>query len=174
MTRGFEEDRCSPLGAGALLYPPPRCRRPAWAVQIRSAVSQSRRRWAGVGWALIRPPVSCFSPASVVAFWWSRRPLPDKLLQLFGNCFSQLPRLHWGTSPIAVRAIPGYTCRRVPPDTKTGSNSVLRAAIYSTIGIGWQKCIKRLKPENRKRSINNMYKFHIFIQYGIYSWHELA
>jgi hypothetical protein len=31
-----------------------------------------------------------------------------------------------------------------------------------------------LKPENRKRSINNMYKFHIFIQYGIYSWHELA
>ncbi len=59
---------------------------------------------------------------------------------------------HWGTSPMAVRAIPGYTCRRVPPDTKTGSNSVLRAAIYSTIGIGWQKCIKRLKPENRKRS----------------------
>jgi len=38
MTRGFEEDRCSPLGAGALLYPPPRCRRPTQAVQIRSAV----------------------------------------------------------------------------------------------------------------------------------------
>jgi hypothetical protein len=38
MTRGFEEDRCSPLDAGALLYPPPRCRRPTQAVQIRSAV----------------------------------------------------------------------------------------------------------------------------------------
>jgi hypothetical protein len=24
MTRGCEEDRCSPLGAGMLLYPPPR------------------------------------------------------------------------------------------------------------------------------------------------------
>jgi hypothetical protein len=38
MTYGFEEDRCSPPGAGALLYPPPRCRRPTQAVQIRSAV----------------------------------------------------------------------------------------------------------------------------------------
>ena len=37
MTRGFEEDRCSPLGAVALLYPLPRCRRPSQAVQIRSA-----------------------------------------------------------------------------------------------------------------------------------------
>ncbi len=36
----------------------------------------------------------------------------------------------------SIPAIPGYTCRRVPPGTKTGSNSVLRAAIYSTIGIG--------------------------------------
>ena len=41
MTRGFEEDRCSPLGAVALLYPPPRCRRPSQAVQIRSAVELS-------------------------------------------------------------------------------------------------------------------------------------
>ena len=35
MTYGFEEDRCSPLGAVALLYPPPRYR------QIRSAVELS-------------------------------------------------------------------------------------------------------------------------------------
>jgi hypothetical protein len=41
MTCGFEEDRCSPLGAVALLYPPPRCRRPTQAVQIRSAVEFS-------------------------------------------------------------------------------------------------------------------------------------
>ena len=33
MTCGFEEDRCSPLGAVALLYPPPRCRRPSQAVK---------------------------------------------------------------------------------------------------------------------------------------------
>jgi len=36
---------------------------------------------------------------------------------------------HWGTSPIVVRAIPGYTRRRVPTGYQTGSNSVLRAAI---------------------------------------------
>jgi len=44
MTRGFEEDRCTPLGplgAVALLYPLPRCRRPSQAVQIRSAVELS-------------------------------------------------------------------------------------------------------------------------------------
>ena len=68
MTCGFEEDRCSPLGAVALLYPPPCCRRPTQAVQIRFAVeTQSRRRRAEVGWALIRPPVSLSSLASVIA-----------------------------------------------------------------------------------------------------------
>ena len=41
MTYGFEEDRCTPLGAVALLYPLPRCRRPSQAVQIRSAVEFS-------------------------------------------------------------------------------------------------------------------------------------
>jgi hypothetical protein len=30
---------------------------------------------------------------------------------------------------MVVRAIPGYTRRRVPPGYQTGSNSVLRAAI---------------------------------------------
>ncbi|MFN9910524.1 MAG: hypothetical protein ACK56F_31170 [bacterium] len=41
MTCGFEEDRCTPLGAVALLYPLPRCRRPSQAVQIRSAANLS-------------------------------------------------------------------------------------------------------------------------------------
>jgi hypothetical protein len=37
---------------------------------------------------------------------------------------------HWETSPMVVRAIPGYTRRRVPTGYQTGTNSVLRAAIF--------------------------------------------
>jgi hypothetical protein len=37
---------------------------------------------------------------------------------------------HWGTSPMVVRAIPGPTYHRIPTGNQTGSNSVLRAAIF--------------------------------------------
>jgi len=37
---------------------------------------------------------------------------------------------HWGTSPMVIRAIPGPTHRRIPTGNQTGSNSVLRAAIF--------------------------------------------
>ena len=46
MTRGCEEDRCSPLGAGTLLYPPPRC---LWYGVEVSATNSTRRSLPPLG-----------------------------------------------------------------------------------------------------------------------------
>ena len=85
---------------------------------------------------------------------------------------------HWETSPMAVRAIPGSTRRRIARRIPTRIQIVfgLAAVFYSTIGMGWQKMHKRVEAWKQKKiHINNMYKLHIFIQYGIYflTWTSL-
>ena len=67
-----------------------------------------------------------------------------------------------------------------PPDrspiTKPDSNCVLRAATFiqllAWVDIKMHKAVEAWKQ--KKIRINNMYTLHIFIQYGIYFWHELA
>ncbi len=60
--------------------------------------------------------------------------------------------LHWEIPPIAVRAIFAPVCHRRTARRLPNRIQMMfwRAALYSTIGIDWHKCTKRLKPENRK------------------------
>ena len=113
MTRGFEEDRCTPLGAVALLYPLPRCRRPSQAVQIRSAVEFSlvAEELSSAGQPSGRRWISPLSHLWSLSDGASVR--PQTQLQLFGNCRNQLPRLieqtpQWlsGPSPLLPAAGP--------------------------------------------------------------------
>ncbi len=95
--------------------------------------------------------------------------------ELFGYRCNQLPLIErspqWlsgPSSPLSVTAGP-------PVSNRTGFKWCSDAQyFYSTIGIddinaqsGWS-----LKTE--KIRINNMYTLILFIQYGIYFWHELA
>jgi hypothetical protein len=93
MTRGFEEDRCTPLGAVALLYPLPRCRRPSQAVQVRSAVDLSSvaEELSPAGQPSGRRRVCPLSHLWSLSDGASVR--PRSLLQLFGYRYNQLPRL---------------------------------------------------------------------------------
>ena len=62
---------------------------------------------------------------------------------------------------MVVRAIPGYTCRRVPTGYQTGSNSVLRAAILfnyrhrltKMITGDWANNLKMLDLEYKLKKI---------------------
>ncbi len=97
------------------------------------------------------------------------------------NCTATTPVSH----PTSLRNFPNgcqghprsYPPPRIPTGYQTGSNSVLtRCSFYSTVGIGWQKMHKAVEAWKQKKiHINNMYKFHIFIQCGIYflTWTSL-
>ena len=137
MTCGFEEDRCSPLGAGALLYPPPRCRRPTQAVQIRSAVDlnlvadeprlaghSSGRRW-------VTPLPHLWSPSDGAA---------GRSRSNCFNCTATAPVSH----PTSLRNFPngcqGHPWSYPPQNPHRKPNWVkqcsTRSNFYSTIGIG--------------------------------------
>ncbi len=62
---------------------------------------------------------------------------------------------HWVTSPMAVRAIPGSTRRRIARRLPNRIQIVFGLAAVFIQLLAWvvKKCIKQLKPENRKRSI---------------------
>jgi hypothetical protein len=152
MTRGFEEDRCSPLGAGALLYPPPRCRRPAWAVQIRSAVDlvlvtdepglaghSSGRRWS----------------ASLLHLWPPSDGTAGRSRSNRFNCSATASVSYPSSlrnSPNGNQGHPWFTpaaeSHPVPSRVKQCST---RSQIYSTIGIGWQKMHKAVEAWKQKK-----------------------
>jgi hypothetical protein len=155
MTCGFEEDRCTPLGAVALLYPLPRCRRPSQAVQIRSAANLSSvaEELSPAGQPSGRRWICPLSHLWSLSDGASVRPHP--LLQLFGYRYNQLPRLieqssQWlsGPSPpLPVRR----TARRLPYRIQI---MFWRAAhFYSTIDIGWHKMHKAVEAWKQKRSV---------------------
>ncbi len=73
---------------------------------------------------------------------------------------------HWETPPMAVRAIPASTRRRIARRLPNRIQIVfgLAAVFYSTIGMGWQKMHKRVEAWKQKKiHIKNMYTLHIFI-----------
>ena len=136
MTCGFEEDRCTPLGAVALLYPLPRCRRPSQVVQIRSAVEfQFCLRRAESGWATIRPPMG----QSRICGRCLTEP-QSALIHSF-NCSATATISHPASLSKLPNGCQGHPrfCPSPPdrsPITKPDSNCVLRAATFIQL-LAW-------------------------------------
>ena len=117
------------------------------------------------------------SLASVVAVWWSLSP---------PSCTASTVRLplqsatppHWVNSPMAVRAISAPACHRRTARRLPNRIQIVfwRAATFiqllAWVDIKMHKAVEAWKQ--KKIRINNMHTLHIFIQYGIYFWHELA
>ena len=137
MTCGFEEDHCSPLGAVALLYPLPRCRRPSQAVQIRSAVDLSSVAeeliWLGNHQAADESVLSRICGRCLME--------PQSALKHCFNCSATATISYPASLSNLPNGCQGHPRFYPPPDrspiTKPDSNYVLtRCNFYSTIGMG--------------------------------------